>query len=1153
MSDSRATAAMPQAGQQLVAARALGRIPNRNPVYSSEAPLSYGQESIWLEEQASPGSSSYNISAAFRIRGPLSTSALQWAFAEIIRRHEILRTTFHVVEDVPRQIISPAREFVLAIEELPGGIDEAQIAEWVEQQTTAPFDLTAGPLMRVKLLRAGIDDHVVAVSMHHIISDGWSQLVLLREMMMLYEAHCRRTTPLLSVLDLQYADFAVWQRDFLKTETIEQQLGYWKQQLADAPPLLSLPLDRSRPPAHTRRGAIEPFSISRPVVEKLRQVGRQEDATLFITLMAAFQMLLHQYSGQDDIVVGTPYLGRNSQQLAGSIGLFLNTLSIRVKFDGSCSFRDILRRTRESCLGAFANSAVPFARVVAAVNPVREASYNPIFQAWFLLENRSSQSTPASPGLEVVPLTSVDASAKFDLLFVANESSSAISGHLRYNTDLFRPETIKTMAAAFTTILRLLIDSPDTPCAELPISPAILMQEPDTESEAEKDLPVELRFEQMAARNPLQAAVIADGKTWNYGELNQAANRLARRLQELGAKPEAAVLVRVERSGNSVLATLAIQKAGAVYVPVDAAEPRERVRQILERVQPVVVITQKNLSGDFELSSNSSVVCIDCSDSELERVSDENLLVPADGDNLAYVIFTSGSTGKPKGVAVSRGALASHCSRIIQRFRLVNSDHVLQFANTAFDVSIEQVLPTLAVGAAVYLRGNTQWSAAELFNVMQEWRLTVANLPTAYWQTVASEWSRSQCRLHSDFRLMIIGGEAMSPAAAERWLSCGQSGELLNAYGPTEAVITTSFLTVTAGVSEWAGSSVPVDKPLPDRWGIVLNERLQPVPAGAPGELCIGGNLARGYLGMAVETAERFVPNPFAETEGERLYRTGDVVRLRPDGTLDFLGRRDYQIKLRGYRIELEEIESALKKVPGVADAVAKIWQSDDAQPRLVAYVTSSSAPLSEEDIREKLKVLLPEFMMPSAIVMLESMPMTISGKIDRRSLPAPVVPISNVPAQDSIEEEVLELFKKILRVPSIGRSDDFFEAGGHSLLAVQLVGKIRERFGVKVSLATIFRLRTGSALAGELRELKRKEPVKQKAGTDAAMRRADRSGPLPLSYAQERLWFVEQLQPGGAAYNMPITLRLRGPLDGGALEQAFSKIVQRHEILRTT
>jgi len=549
----------------------------------------------------------------------------------------------------------------------------------------------------------------------------------------------------------------------------------------------------------------------------------------------------------------------------------------------------------------------------------------------------------------------------------------------------------------------------------------------------------------------------------------------------------------------------------------------------------------------------------------LKNLASENRDCPADPSNLAYVIFTSGSTGRPKGVAVSRGSLAIHCAAIVERFQLSSADRVLQFTATSFDVWLEQLLPTLSIGAMVYMRGNVQWSGADLLGVIQDNSLTVANLPTAYWQTVTAEWGTQQARIHSGFRLMIIGGEAMSPAAAERWLSCNPPGELLNAYGPTEATITTSFLKISPGLAERSVTSMPIDRPLPDRTAVVLNESLQPVPDGAPGELCICGTLARGYFGMPMETAERFIPNSFALSPGERLYRTGDIVRLRPDNAFDFLGRRDHQVKIRGYRIELQEIEAAIKAIEGVRDAVVKIWKGTDGDPRLFAYVSLvSSEALTVESVRDKLRQRLPEYMLPSSITLLDSLPLTVTGKIDRQALPEPV--IASVQPQNlqdgeagelqEFESEIAGLFREILKVPSASRNDDFFEIGGHSLLAVQLGRKIREQFGFRVSLPTIFRLRTVSEIAKALREMNggNSSPATKKTGTDVDryIPRADRNRPILLSHAQERLWVVAQLEPNSAAYNIPLILRIRGALDVSALERAFAEIIRRHEALRT-
>jgi len=1049
---------------------------------SGELPLSFAQQRLWFIDQLEPGSSVYNFPAAVRLKGPLNVAALKKSLDEIVKRHEALRTTFAIVDGRPVQVIAPLLTLTLPIvdlRELPQPEREREVQRLATNEALCPFDLAEGPLVRTTVLRLGENEHVGLLTMHHIVSDGWSTGILIREMAVLYDAFCSDRPASLPELPIQYADFAHWQRHWLEGEVLETQLTYWKQQLLGAPPLLELPADHARPPLQTFRGAHQSILLTRTVGDGLKALSRQEGATLFMTLLAAFTILLHGYTNQDDLVVGTPTANRNRLEIEGLIGFFVNTLVLRTDLSDNPSFRDLLRRVREVCLGAYAHQDLPFERLVEELHPARDLSRNPLFQVMFVLQNAPLQAVEL-PGLSLSPIEVDTSTTHFDLTLHIVDTEQGLVGTLAYNTDLFEAVTITHMLGHFRTLLEAVVATPERCVSDLPLltegeRQQLLLNWNDTTVDCPKDLCIHQLFEAQVERTPDAIAVVLEDRQLTYDELNRQANQLANHLRLLGVGPEVPVAICLKHSVEMVVGLLGILKAGGVYVPLDPAYPKERLAFMLEDAKVPVILTQGALLAGLP-EHHANVVCLDSDWEAITQKSAENPICFTMPENLAYVIYTSGSTGQPKGVLVSHASTAEHCLNVQRYYELDSSDRVLQFASMSFDLSLEQILPTLIVGARLVLMSTDVWHTTDLHKRSSEFRLTVLNIPTGYWQELTREWADlSELVPNIQPRVFIVGGDTMLPEFLDLWHRTPMSSiRLINAYGPTETTITATAFDIAPRLREPSAlQRIPIGRPLTNRATYILTKYGDPVPVGVPGELYIGGHcLARGYLKRPDLTAQNFVPDPFSSEPGTRLYKTGDLARYLSDGNIEFLGRIDDQVKVRGFRIELGEIEAALRQHPAVRETVVLARENAPGEKHLVAYVVAQGeSPPTASELRVFLKEKLPDYMMPAVFVPLAALPLMPNGKVNRSALPEPGRTRSEpgrafVAPRNPLELQITSLWEEVLGIRPIGVTDNFFELGGHSLAAVRLFALIERRLGKKVPLATVFQGATVEHLA---------------------------------------------------------------------------------------
>ncbi|NVJ08296.1 non-ribosomal peptide synthase/polyketide synthase, partial [Myxococcus sp. AM001] len=1128
-------------------------------------PLSFAQQRLWFLEQLQPGNASYNMPTALRLSGTLDGAALQRAVDEMVRRHESLRTTFQTEDGAPRQVIHPPHAVTVDAVDLSGIQDQARREAEALKRVTAdarrPFDLTTGPLLRVTLLKLEPAEHVLLLCMHHIISDGWSMGVLVREVTTLYGAFHAGQPVTLPELPVQYADYAVWQRGWLQGDALKQQFGFWREQLAGAPHALELPTDKPRPAFLGNRGASVPVRLSLALSQAVETLAHREAVTPFMVLLAAYQVLLNRSSGQDDVLVGSPIAGRHHAQTEGLIGFFVNTLVLRARFSRGLTFRQLLAQVRDTTLGAYEHQDLPVERLVEELQVDRDTSRTPLFQTLFTLQNAPLPEL-VLPGLTVRPAAGEDTGvALFELSLDLFRGADGFRGALNYSTDLYEADTAGRLAAHYLRLLEGLLARPDERVAALPMMvPEERQALLDSSSGAREVLPEDARihalFEAQVARTPGALAVVAGAESVTYRELDARANALALRLRAAGVGLERRVAVCVERSVELLVALLGVLKAGGAYVPLDAEYPAERLRFMLEDSGAQVIVARAALRA--RLGEAEGRVWLDAEVQPATGVT-QAPAVPVPPEASAYVLYTSGSTGRPKGVVVQHQSLVNFTRAAWAAFPVAPGDRVLQFASISWDTSAEEIYPCLTSGGTLVLRTPDMLDEPGAFLAKCEAAgVTQLNLPTAFWHDVTARLDAGAARLPQGLKWVVTGGERVAPERVAQWhRSVGPAVPLLNTYGLTEvtAVATSVDLSSTgARQAEGTEREVPIGRALTNVRLYVLDRELEPVPPGVPGELFIGGvGVARGYLGRPDLTAERFVPSPFVE--GERLYRTGDLARWRRDGNLEYLGRGDTQVKVRGVRIEPGEIEAALRAHPAVHDAVVQVREDVGGDKRLVAYVVPSSGPgaatVDASALREHLRQGLPEYLVPAAFVPLTALPLTPSGKVDRRALPAPeasqlALTRDTEPPATPLEARLAELWRELLRIPTVGRRDNFFELGGHSLLATRVVARIRADFDVELSLRAFFEAPTVAGLAARLSSA-------ASATRLPPLMRAQGDGPAPLSFAQQRLWFLDQLQPGDVSYNMPSALQLSGALDVEALRRAVDALVERHEALRTT
>ncbi|NPC76705.1 non-ribosomal peptide synthase/polyketide synthase, partial [Pyxidicoccus fallax] len=1113
---------------------------------SGPLPLSFAQQRLWFLDRLEPGSAFYNIPAAVRLDGPLDVAALERALQELVRRHEVLRTTFRQEGDAPVQVIAPAAELPLRVVDLSGlagAAAEAETRRLIDEDAQRSFSLESGPLIRVLLVKRGATDHVLLLNLHHIVTDGWSSGILVREVAALYEAFSEGQPSPLPELPVQYADYAVWQRGWLRDETLDAQLGWWREQLQGAPSALELPTDKPRPPVQRFRGGVQQRTWPKALWEGVKALAQDEGATPFMVLLAAWQAVLSRYSGQEDVCVGSPIAGRTHAETEGLIGFFVNTLVLRTRVSPRASFHELLARVREVTLGAYAHQDVPFEKLVEELQPARDLSRNPLFQVALTLQNTPMTEVKLRQGLAMKAVDAGNLTSKFDLSLLVWETAEGAAVVLNHDSDLFVPDTAGRLLKHLETLLEAAVAAPGTRVGELPLMDAderrrVVEAWCGTATAYPRDASVAELFEAQVRKTPHAVAVEQAGRRLSYDALNRRANQLAHHLRRLGVGPEVRVGLCVERSPELVVGILAILKAGGAYVPLDSNYPRERLRWMKREAGVAVLVAQEKLAP-LVAEEGEQVVLVD---SERVHEPEDNPPNRVGGANLAYVMFTSGSTGRPKGVGIPHRGI----SRLVlgaDWVRFGPEEVWLHLSSISFDASTLELWGALLHGARLVVYPHGAPSLEELGRTLGEHRITSLFMTTALFDQLQARYPETLAHV----KQLMSGGEAMPIARAKERLSAGHP--FMNVYGPTE---NTTFSTVYAmdSLDDVGTRSVSIGRPINNTTVYVLDEALHPVPVGVPGELYVGGDgLAVGYLGRPELTAERFVPHPFGD--GERLYRTGDSVRWLADGTLEFLGRKDGQVKLRGFRIETGEVETALTQHPRVKEAVVMVREDRPGDRRLVAYVVPSDvdAPALKDFLRQK----LPEYMVPSALVPLDALPLTPNGKVDRRALPAPEATASTqreyVAPRTELEQRLAVLWTEVLGAARPGVDDNFFDLGGHSLLATRLISRIRASLGVELPLRALFEAPTLGALAWRI-EVARGEGSAPEAPPPVPV---PRDGALPLSFAQQRLWFIDQLEPGSAAYNVPVTLRIDGTLRVDALQRAFSALVERHEALRTT
>ncbi|MEK1939609.1 MAG: amino acid adenylation domain-containing protein [Pseudomonas sp.] len=1067
------------------------------PGHADRDQLSYAQQRMWFLWQLEPHSAAYNLPSAVRLLGPLNCHALEQSFQALVQRHESLRTTFvqrgeQGWQQVAERATLPVQFTDLSA--LANSEKQQQTQHHVAQQAAQPFDLQTGPLLRVQVLRLAAEEHVLLLTMHHIIADGWSMNILIQEFMAGYDAFAAGQPLHLPALTAQYRDYGLWQRSWLEAGERERQLAYWRTHLGDEHPLLELPTDHPRPALPSHAGARLEFSLEAGLQQALKALAKRSGVTLFVVLLASFKVLLHRYSGQGDIRVGGLIANRTRSESEGLIGFFVNTQVLRSQLSGELPFSRLLEQVKQATTGAQAHQELPFDAVLEALQPSRSQSHNPLFQVMF---NHQPLVTDVSEmqlagGLRVAHLEAGQGAggarqhaAASDLMLETREEGEQLLAAITYATDLFEATTIERLASHWRHLLQAITEAPEQPIGSLPLLRAAEQQRQHANNAYQQlpavEPPVQQLFEHQVERTPNAVAVQLAGsqQSLSYRELNSRANRLAWRLNEMGIGHGSLVAVLLGRDLSLPVALLAVLKSGAAYVPLDPNQSAERLAKVCAASGVQLLLCQGASLPDL---AGIASLCVEQESDWLEGYSDSNLNLAVHPEQLAYVIYTSGSTGQPKGVAISHGALAGFSQLAAEYSELQPSDRVLQFATASFDGFVEQFYPPLIRGAAVVLRDARTWDSETWLLAVQQHGITLADLPAAYWHMLVKDFAQGAPRDFAQLRQIHVGGEAMAVEGLQLSQRAGLGAvRLLNTYGPTEATVVSSIYDCTGLRTEqvsWRG--IAIGRPLPGTRLYVLDGELNLLPQGAIGELYIGGpGLARGYHGQPALTAERFVADPF--NPGQRLYRSGDRVRCRADGALEYIGRVDHQVKIRGFRIELGEVEARLQQCAGVREALV-VAADLGSGATLVAYIVPEQAGLALADasaqqpfrqqLRASLQANLADYMVPSHLLLLAKMPLTSSGKLDRKALPKPdpTQLQSHYRAPHSeLEIALAGIWMEVLQVPRIGLDDSFFDLGGHSLLAAQVVARIKRELGLSLPLRSLFERPLLADLAAEL------------------------------------------------------------------------------------
>ena len=1046
-----------------------------------------------------------------RLRGPLDAAVLQACVNQIVRRHQTLRTRFTLVDDAPRQIVdesTPAEISFVDLSSLSERQREAEAAHICAEEAQAPFDLEHGPVFRTKLIRLNVDEHLFAIVVHHIASDGWSNRVLLRELKALYQAYRHSQPSPLPDLAVQYADFAVWQRRWLQGPVLDQQVSYWKKQLEGAPALLELPTDRPRPAQQLYHGGVARAELPTSLVLSLRELSRSSGATLFMTLLAAFQVLMRRYTGCEDIMIGSPISGRDLPEVENLIGFFVNTLVLRGDLSGNPDFRTLVQRTRKTALDAYTHQEVPFEKVVEVLRPERDMSHSPLFQVMLVFQNAANDAGWLDD-LEILGEPISTGASVFDLTLFVREMGDELKLGVEYSTDLFDGSRINRMLGHYQRLLEAIVAEPGRPVADLPLltepeQKQILFDWNETYLSFPQDKLLSDLVEEQARRRPDETAVVFGGKQLTYRQLDERSNQLGHHLQKLGVGPDSLVAVCVERSLDMVVGLLGVLKAGGAYVPLDPRYPKDRLAFVLEDADAKVLLTQSSLLDSMP-ASQAKMVQLDADWPTIARESTAKPKSATNPEHLAYVIYTSGSTGLPKGVEIPHRAAVNFMASMQQKPGLKENDVLVAVTTISFDIAgLELFLPLVTGARVVVLSRDEAADGYVLAQQLQVHQATILQATPATWRMLLeTKWA-------GDRKLkMLCGGEPLPRDLADELLAKG--GELWNMYGPTETTIWSSCSLVERG-----DAPITIGLPIANTQLYILDPQLQPVPVGVPGELHIGGKgLARGYHHRAELTAQKFIADPFSK-DG-RLYKTGDLARFLPDGRVDCLGRLDHQVKIRGFRVELGEIEQVLNQHPQVQASAVIVREDIPGDKRLTAYLVTRNGAPNPAELREALRVKLPDYMVPAAFVPLPKLPQTPNGKLDRKALPKPdfVAPdhIRFVAPTTPTEIAVAEIWSEALHVPRVGVNDDFFELGGHSLLAVRIFTEIRKRFKTTFGLSVLFEARTVGALARLIDQSAAPSPAAQ---TPA---RTHRLVPIRSGKSAAALFLVHDILGGGLRY----------------------------------
>jgi amino acid adenylation domain-containing protein/thioester reductase-like protein len=1050
---------------------------------SEPAPLSFGQEQLWFLSQIQDNTT-YNLPLALQISGSLNISVLEQVITEIVRRHEILRTNFQQIEGKNLQVIRPEINIslqVINLEQITAKQQLQNVERLINQETDKIFNLSEDDLFQSTLYQLNQNSYILLLNMHHIISDGWSIGILLQELSTLYGAYLAGNKSPLPDLQIQYADYAIWQKEKFTSEIREKQLNYWKQQLADIPPLLELPTDKPRPPIQSFRGGIWEFSINSNLSQKIRTLTQQSDATLFMTMLAAFVILLYRCSGQDDILIGSPMAGRNRQEIQSLIGYFVNTVVLRTKLTGNPNFREILNEVRQVATDAHNYQDIPYNQVVEALNPQRNLSYNPVFQILFDIQHSLTDKLQL-PGLTLQPFLGEHSTSKFDLSLIIEDRGTELIGAWEYSSDLFTQEAISRITENFQTLLNGIVNNPETPINQLPIISAFEQQQilekwNNTQQDYPESFCIHELLTQQVIKTPDAIAVKFGNQQLTYTQLNQKANQLANYLQNCGVTSEVLVGLYLERSLDILIAILAILKAGGAYLPLDPKYPQTRLTDILNDSQVSIILTQEKLltslssplpRGETPLTPYQGKIIL--LDTDLTIISQQNIETPISAikpDNLAYVIYTSGSTGKPKGVMITHQNIVNHATSIIDKYQINSHDRILQFTTFIFDVAAEEIFPAWLSGATLIICPQEMvTNLIEFSQFLAQESLTVVNLPTPYWQEWVLEIDRKVSQIPDSLRLVITGSDQVLPEKLALWQKLvtekRQNIQWINAYGLTETTITSTVYQLPVNYQLNTTHSVPIGRPIANTEIYILDQNLQPVPIGIPGELHIGGaGLARGYLNRKQLTNEKFISNPISSSKSSRLYKTGDLARYLPDGNIEFLGRIDYQVKIRGFRIELGEIEAVLAQHPLVKSSAVIVREIQPGNKQLVAYVVTEDHSNIQQDLRSFLKQNLPDYMLPAFFVRLAELPLTPTGKINRRALSALMLELNHeidyILPRNPLEQKLAEIWCQVLGLEKVSVEENFFNLGGHSLATIQIISRIRETLKIDLPLQYLF------------------------------------------------------------------------------------------------